>query len=207
MKTRLVWITPDAENVVSYCARVSNPKNQENYKTAPGLLKYCMDEGHWSVFEMASACFEIETSRAIAPQILRHRSFSFQEFSQRYADATQFDFELINPRRQDTFNRQNSFDDLDIETKKWFQNLLEAVHQAAYEDYEEALKRGIAKESARFMLPLSTTTRLYMSGTLRSWIHYIKLRTHPSTQLEHREIALSIKAELVKQCPIIFGAI
>lgn len=207
MKTRLVWITPDAENVVSYCARVSNPKNQENYKTAPGLLKYCMDEGHWSVFEMASACFEIETSRAIAPQILRHRSFSFQEFSQRYADASQLGFEDVKPRRQDNENRQNSFDDLSLETRNWFINELTCLNMDSSALYKEALKRGIAKESARFLLPQCVSTRLYMSGTLRSWIHYIKLRTHPSTQLEHREIALSIKEELVKQCPIIFGAI
>lgn len=191
---KLVWITPEVEKVIAYCARVSNPANQDNENIA-GLIKYCAKHGHWSVFEMASACIEIETSRAISAQILRHRSFSFQEFSQRYAESV--DIIGYAARRQDNKNRQNSFDDLPWEINEWFQIEQLSLHQNAMHLYKEALSKGIAKECARMILPMATQTRLYMSGTIRSWIHYLKLRCDPSTQKEHRDIAESIKDTLL----------
>lgn len=203
MHSKLVWITPESEKVISYCARVSNPANQEKYDTAGKLLKYCYDNGHWSIFEMASMCVEIETSRAITQQLLRHKSMSFQEFSQRYADVSQLGFQEVTPRRQDTKNRQNSFNDVPESQATLFQKLMKKTEDEAVENYKFALDMGIAKESARFLLPLNTTTRLYASGTLRSWIHYLKVRTDPSTQLEHREIAEEIKEILVAECPVI----
>ena len=196
-KTKLVSVTPDAEKVVMYCARVSNPKNQNSDSTK--LLDYCIKHGHWSIFEMAHMTVEITTSRAIAAQILRHRSFSFQEFSQRYAEVT--DFELYEPRRQDQKNRQNSIDDLSPEDMDWFMNAMIGVHTTAKALYEEAIRRGIAKECARFLLPLSTQTKLYMTGNIRSWIHYLDLRCGNGTQLEHKEIADEIKALFIEQFP------
>jgi thymidylate synthase (FAD) len=200
MNTLLKWITPDAEQIIAYCARVSNPANQENTEISK-LLDYCIKHNHWSVFEMANACFEIETSRAIAPQILRHTSFSFQEFSQRYAKVQSF--EPINIRRQDLKNRQNSIDDVDEKTKEWFDNKYDLLQQQSKGLYNMALEMGIAKECARMVLPLSTTTKLYMNGNIRSWIHYITTRTKEDTQKEHRDIAICIKNRLAVELPII----
>jgi thymidylate synthase (FAD) len=192
--SKLIWSTPEAENIISYCARVSSPKNQEKFDTAPKLLKYCIENGHWSIFEMAGMCVEIETSRAIAQQILRHRSFSFQEFSQRYADVNIIG-SIVNydARRQDVKNRQNSIDDLPSETKEWFASKTTQLSDLAFKAYNEALDKGIAKECARFLLPLSTTTKLYMNGTVRSWIHYLQLRTGNGTQKEHADIAKEVR--------------
>lgn len=188
-----------AEGIMAYTARVSSP--QQDNPSYAGLLKYCATHGHWSVFEMVDMTVEITTSRAIAQQILRHRSFSFQEFSQRYAKAA-MGFEFYDARRQDYKNRQNSIDDMPEETKEWFllkQAQIQAVSQAAYDD---ALEKGIAKEQARFLLPASTTTKLYMKGSIRSWIHYLNVRTDPSTQKEHRDVALAIKEVFKAQFPI-----
>ena len=204
MKVKLISITPDAEKTIGYCARVSNPKNQDNPDVA-GLLKFCIKHGHWSIFEMANMVVEINTTRGIAAQILRHRSFSFQEFSQRYAKAQ--GFEYVKPRRQDNKNRQNSFDDLSEDDRTWFEYTHQRIQDATSAFYEEALERGIAKETARFMLPLSTKTRMYMNGTVRSWIHYIKLRTDPSTQKEHQDIANEIKGIFREEFPIISEAL
>lgn len=184
------------EELISYVARVSNPSNQENLSTAPKLLKYLINHQHWSPLELVQFTVEIETSRAIAQQILRHRSFTFQEFSQRYAQA--LTNEKYEPRRQDVKNRQNSIDDLPELTKKWFTHRIQSNWNQAYSDYEQALNMGISKESARFLLPLSTSTKLYMSGSVRSWIHYLELRTSPDTQLEHRKIAVEIKNNIFK---------
>lgn len=201
MKTKLVWVTPKAESVMAYCARVSNPSNQDNYTTAPNLLKYCIKNQHWSIFEMASMCVEITTSRAISAQILRHRSFSFQEFSQRYAEV--LGFEIYEARRQDIKNRQNSIDDMSKYDREWFKNTQDSANGISLRLYDEAIRRGIAKECARFLLPMSTTTTLYMSGTVRSWIHYLNLRCANGTQLEHKEIADSIRAIFIKKFPIL----
>ena len=203
MNTKLISITPDAEKVIGYCARVSNPKNQDNPDVA-GLLKFCIRHGHWSIFEMSNMVVEIETTRGIAAQILRHRSFSFQEFSQRYAKAQ--GFEDVHPRRQDTKNRQNSIDDIEDGVVEWFHDSMAEVQDLANYYYETALSLGIAKESARFLLPLNTQTRMYMNGTVRSWIHYITLRTDPSTQKEHRDIAEEIKLIFKNELPIIAEA-
>lgn len=202
MQVRMIWVTPDAEKEMMYCARVSNPANQNSTNTK--LLDYCIQNSHWSIFEMANLCIEIETSRAIATQILRHRSFSFQEFSQRYAEASTT--ETYPARRQDNKNRQNSIDDLPQETKDWFKTVQEHQNLAAFHAYEQALELGIAKEQARFLLPLSTTTRLYMNGTVRSWLHYLDLRCANGTQLEHKEIADSIKQIFIEQFPVIAKA-
>lgn len=185
--------------MLAYIARVSNPSNQQNHETSAKLLAYCLKNQHWSVFESASLTVEIVTSRAIAQQILRHRSFTFQEFSQRYAEAV--DFEIYEARRQDTKNRQNSIDDLDEETKGWFETLQDSVNKEALRLYRVALNAGIAKEQARFLLPLSTQTRLYMTGNIRSWITYCQLRCKNGTQLEHKEIALACRAILLAECP------
>ena len=192
-----------AEELMVYCARVSNPKNQSNMDTAAKLLKYCYENGHWSVFEQADMTVEITTSRAIAQQILRHRSFTFQEFSQRYAEVTNFCY--YEPRRQDVKNRQNSIDDLTSDVKDWFLAAQSAITGHAKELYEEALGMGIAKESARFLLPLSTQTRLYMKGSVRSWLHYLGTRMDASTQLEHREIAQMIFGLFSEEFPITAG--
>jgi len=194
-----------AEDLISYVARVSNPSNQENFDTAPKLLDYLIKNKHWSPFEHAFVTLEIETSRAIAAQILRHRSFTFQEFSQRYAQATEF--VLYEPRRQDVKNRQNSIDDLSAQDMDWFLNAAIGVHTTAEALYQEALRRGVAKECARFLLPLSTKTKLYMTGSLRSWVHYVDLRTKNGTQLEHMEIAEQAKEILSKEFPSVAKAL
>jgi thymidylate synthase (FAD) len=181
-----------AEPLIVYIARVSNPDNQANMLTGTKLISYLIENRHWSPFEMVHMTVEIKTSRAIAQQILRHRSFSFQEFSQRYAVATKF--ETYPARRQDVKNRQNSIDDMDEDTKVWFDAAQGAVDKVSSEYYKEALAKGIAKEQARFLLPLSTSTTIYMSGSVRSWIHYLQLRTEKGTQLEHREIAEGIRS-------------
>lgn len=201
---KLISMTPQAEQTMAYCARVSNPNNQDNPNVA-GLLKYCILHGHWSVFEQANLVLEIETSRAIAPQILRHRSFAFQEFSQRYSAADSF--VPHQARRQDKTNKQNSFDDLDDETQKWFLNAQNEIWEMTYAKYTEALSRGIAKESARALLPLNTKTKIYMNGTIRSWIHYIQLRTKVDTQLEHRDIADQCKKIFAQNLPQISSAL
>ena len=187
------------ESLLAYCARVSNPKNQNNHATADKLLKYCANNKHWSVFEMADMTVEITTSRFIAQQILRHRSFSFQEFSQRYAEATEF--ETYPARRQDEKNRQNSIDDMSDGVKRWFEQEQKGIQDLCALRYQEALKKGIAKEQARFLLPGSVQTKLYMKGSVRSWIHYLSVRTDKATQLEHREIALKCQAILLEQFP------
>lgn len=200
---RLISISPDAEKIIGYCARVSNPSNQDNPDVSK-LLKYCIAHGHWSIFEMANAVFEIETSRAIAAQVLRHKSFSFQEFSQRYAKAQ--GIEPIEPRRQDLKNRQNSIDDISEEDRKWFQDSVDDLFGRSAKLYDEALEKGFAKESARFVLPLATTSRLYMNGTIRSWMHYLKVRNAPDTQKEHRDLAIGIQTILAKELPTIAAA-
>ena len=200
---KLVWITPDAEALVGKIARVSNPANEDNPEVQ-SLLRYLIRHKHWSPFEMASMCVEIKTTRAIAAQILRHRSFSFQEFSQRYAPA----FEIATPllRRQDDKNRQNSIDDLPSETTEYYQEKINDHFREGLALYESMLHSGIAKECARSALPLNTVTRMYMSGTLRSWLHYIDLRGDNGTQLEHQSIARKIGEILDTECPTISRA-
>jgi thymidylate synthase (FAD) len=200
---KLIHITPDAEKHIAYCARVSSP-NQENPEFSK-LIKYLIKHKHWSPLEMASMCVEITTSRAISPQILRHRSFSFQEFSQRYSAAQQF--EIYDARRQDEKNKQNSIDDLSNEVQEWFHEAQSKVIVTASELYSEALNRGIAKECARSLLPLNTTTKLYMHGTVRSFVHYVQVRADVSTQLEHREIAEEIKKIMIQELPTIASAL
>lgn len=201
-QVKLVWVTPDAEKQIMFCARVSS-SNQDSTNTR--LLNYCIKHGHWSIFEMANMCLEIETSRAISAQILRHRSFSFQEFSQRYAKVQ--GFQEYQARRQDETNRQNSIDDMDNEDLTWFKVAQQRVNQEAANLYQEALDRGIAKEQARFLLPMSSTSKLYMNGTIRSWMHYLQLRTGNGTQLEHIEIADKAKQIFKEQLPIISEAL
>jgi thymidylate synthase (FAD) len=200
---KLVAITPEAEDLIGYCARVSAPENQG--KDASKLLAYCVKHGHWSVFEMANMVLEIETGRDVAPQILRHRSFSFQEFSQRYSKADTF--VEREARRQDVKNRQNSIDDISEEDKEWFKKAQNIIWHNAYLFYEESLNKGIAKECARSLLPLNTKTRIYMNGTVRSWIHYINLRADAATQKEHREIAEAAKKIFCEQMPVIAKAL
>ena len=203
--TRLIWITPEAEKIISYCARVSNPANQENYDTAAKLIQYCIKNEHWSVFEMANMCVEINTTRSIAAQILRHRSFSFQEFSQRYAEVP-IPAQLPELRRQDTKNRQNSIDDLDTETKNLFNYRIGMLYGDAYKIYKDMVASGVAKECAREVLPLATPTRLYMNGTIRSWLHYCDLRTGNGTQKEHAQIAGQIQDLLYHHLPNVSDA-
>jgi thymidylate synthase (FAD) len=191
------------EQLIMYCARVSNPKNQLSGK--PGLLKYCLDHGHVSIFEMSDLIVEVETSRAIAAQILRHWSFSFQEFSQRYAEVQEF--ELYEARGQDPKNRQNSLDNLSKDTRKWFKKAQKKIWEKSQNYYKTALEAGIAKEQARFLLPLNTRTKLYMKGNIRDWINYLNLRTGNGTQLEHQVIAKEIKKILVQEFPIIAEAL
>jgi len=200
---KLVWITPDAEKLIGKIARVSNPANEDNPKVV-GLLKYLIKHKHWSPFEMASMCLEIETTRAIAPQILRHRSFSFQEFSQRYAVATEF--ELPHLRRQDVVNRQNSIDDIPQSVNENFGSDIFNHFSEGMKLYERMLEAGVAKECARAVLPLNTKTRLYMSGTIRSWLHYIDLRSWHGTQWEHTQIALNALDIIKEQLPTIAEA-
>ena len=207
-QVKLVSFTPDAEKHIAYCARVSNPSNQENENYA-GLLKYCIKHRHWSIFEQAFMTVEIETTRGLAAQILRHRSFTFQEFSQRYADSSLLSETIPVPelRRQDTKNRQNSIDDLDPEFVELSQKQIETYFEQGMSLYQHLLDNGVAKECARFVLPLATPTRLYMSGSLRSWMHYIDLRSANGTQKEHMEIAEMCKAIFSEQFPIIAEAL
>ena len=207
MNCKLIWITPDAEQMISDCARVSNPANQG---MPPGkLLSYCVRNNHWSVFEMANAVIEINTSRDIARQILRHRSFSFQEFSQRYAEIGALpEVELREARLQDTKNRQNSYSVDDQYLQSYWNALQADVESVALNAYKKALEKGIAKEVARAVLPEGLTpSRMYMNGTIRSWMHYVQLRTGNGTQKEHVEIAKQIKQILAHEMPNIFGAI
>ena len=199
-EVKLISVTPDAEKHMAYCARVSNPNNQENDNFS-GLLKYCIKHQHWSIFEQASMTVEIKTSRAIAAQILRHRSFSFQEFSQRYSEVTEF--EEIELREQAQKNRQSSIDTVDTEKFNTLTPLIRDYMDSAKKLYSKLLECNIAKEVARFILPLTTTSTLYMSGNIRSWIHYIELRTKEDTQKEHRDIANRIKDIFIEQFPIV----
>lgn len=198
-------VNKTAQEVLSYVTRVSNPGNQLNFDTAPKLLAYCLKHGHFSPFEHAFFTVEIKTSRAIAAQILRHRSFTFQEYSQRYAESA--DFVEYKARRQDVKNRQNSIDDLSEEDQRWFESAQFYIWRDAYAAYKQALERGIAKECARFLLPLNTETTIMMSGSARSWIHYIQLRTDESTQLEHRQIALECRRVFSEQFPDVAKAL
>ena len=202
---KLIWVTPNAEEIITYCARVSNPSNQNNYETAPRLLQYCVKHRHWSVFETVNMCVEINTTRAIAAQILRHRSFSFQEFSQRYAEVM-IPAEIPQFRRQDTTNRQNSIDDLNEFTQQEFQIRTQDLFDQSLALYNEMLAAGVAKECARDVLPLSTPTKLYMNGSLRSWLHYTALRCANGTQLEHQTIANGVKQLLLEQFPYVSEA-
>lgn len=203
-----VSITPNTEKLISYCARVSNPANQDNDNYAK-LIKYCIDNAHWSIFEQAFMTVEIKTSRAIAAQILRHRSFSFQEFSQRYANTNLIDEQIptFEVRRQDTKNRQNSTDDLPDHIKKYWREVTKEHFEKAQRLYEAMINDGVAKECARFILPLATPTKLYMSGSIRSWIHYINLRSANGTQKEHMIIAERAKKIFITQLPIISEAL
>jgi len=208
MNVQLTWATPNAENLIVEMARVSNPKNAKNTETAPRLLRYLIKHKHFSPFEMANMCVEIETTRAISPQILRHRSFSFQEFSQRYADTSELGSAVIpHLRRQDHKNRQNSIDDLSSESIANYYRRISKLYEDAEHLYREMVSSGVAKECARSILPLSTQTRLFMNGTIRSWIHYLQLRESNGTQLEHREIALAIKKIFCAEFPIIGEAV
>ena len=200
---KLISITPDAEKLIAYCARVSS-KNQEN-PNIEKLLTYCYEHGHWSVFETAYITMEVNTSRAISAQILRHRSFTFQEFSQRYAEVP--DFCTYDARRQDKKNRQASIDDMSLEDKHWFSVAQDRVQTLTASLYLDALDKGIAKEQARFLLPMSSKTKIYMTGNIRSWIHYLELRTGIETQKEHRDIAREIKKIFKEELPIISGAL
>ena len=207
MNVKLVSITPDAEKTMAYIARVSNPSNQDNEKYA-GLLKYCIKHNHWSVFEQSSMSVEIETNRAIAAQILRHRSFTFQEFSQRYAASTALgDIDLPELRRQDEKNRQNSTDDLDPEMVEKFNKQMITLFSSAKSLYEQMLSQGVAKECARMVLPLCTPTRIYMTGSCRSWIHYINLRSAHGTQKEHMDIAEACRKVFIEQFPAVSEAL
>ena len=204
MSAKLIWITPDAEKLMAYCARVSS-SNQEN-PNIKGLLKYCIREGHWSIFEQANMCVEINTTRAISAQILRHRSFSFQEFSQRYASVEQ-DLEIPLLRRQDLKNRQNSINDLDKELVNKIQDDIIIHFKKTKDLYKKILDLGVAKECARMILPMNSPTKLYMNGNIRSWIHYLKVRCGNGTQLEHMEIANEIKEIFKKELPIIYDSV
>lgn len=197
----------ESEFVVTYCARVSNPSNQENVKTAPRLLRYLMKHKHWSPLEMSNMVVEIETTRAIAAQILRHRSFSFQEFSQRYSSVEQLGtIGVPHLRSQDLKNKQASHDDLDPEMVELMEKQIRGMYHNSFDYYEYLLSKGVAKECARSILPLGTPTRLYMNGTLRSWVHYLSIRCGIETQLEHRMVANAIKGIFEAQFPTIFEA-
>lgn len=205
---KLVSVTPDAEQTMAYIARVSNPANQDNEKYA-GLLKYCIKHNHWSVFEQAHMTLEINTTRGIAAQILRHRSFTYQEFSQRYADTNLLSDEIPVPdlRSQDLKNRQNSVDDISPETKSVLQGQIARHFTESLDLYNELLRQGIAKECARFVLPLAVPTRIFMTGSVRSWIHYIDLRSANGTQKEHMDIAEACREIFCEQFPIVAEAL
>jgi thymidylate synthase (FAD) len=200
-KASLIWATPDIEAIIAYCARVSNPANQHNTATAPKLLKYCMDNGHWSVFEMGNICIEIECTRDIARQILRHRSFSFQEFSQRYA-LVEDEWESTEARAQDPKNRQNSIPVQNRELQRWWHEQQVEVMKKAKWAYGAAIEQGIAKEVARKLLPEGLTmSRMYVNGTARSWLHYIDVRCDKATQKEHRDVAEQCKDIVYRLLP------
>ena len=207
MSVKLISVTPDAEQTMAYVARVSNPNNQENPNYAK-LLGYCIKHNHWSVFEQAFMTLEIETTRGVAAQVLRHRSMTYQEFSQRYADSSLLAETIPLPelRRQDTKNRQNSIDDIDPFVRQEFQIKMQKHFEEGMKLYKEMLDADIAKECARFVLPLATPTRLYMTGSVRSWIHYIDLRSANGTQKEHMDIALGAKKIFCEQFPAVAEA-
>ena len=204
---KLISVTPDAEKHMAYCARVSNPNNQENEKFS-GLLKYCVKHQHWSIFEQAYMTLELNTTRGIAAQVLRHRSFTYQEFSQRYADSSLLASKIPLPelRRQDTKNRQNSIDDVDEFRVQKFEMLIQDHFTQAMDLYQRMLDEGIAKECARFVLPLACPTKIYMTGSVRSWIHYIDLRSANGTQKEHMDLALGAKEIFCEQFPAVAEA-
>ena len=207
MKVELISVTPDAEKHIAYCARVSNPNNQDNEKFS-GLLKYCIRHQHWSIFEQAYMTLEINTTRGIAAQILRHRSFTYQEFSQRYADTSYLgEIELPELRRQDDKNRQNSIDDLDPVIVERLNRQMNTLFSSSIALYKQMLDAGVAKECARFVLPLACPTKLYMTGSIRSWIHSIDLRSSNGTQKEHMDIANAAKAIFSEQFPSISEAL
>jgi thymidylate synthase (FAD) len=207
MTIKLISITPDAEKTMAYIARVSNPSNQSSDNYA-GLLKYCIKHNHWSVFEQSTMTLEIETTRGIAAQILRHRSFTFQEFSQRYADTNLLgEIPVPQLRRQDTKNRQNSIDDLGDYLRMSLEDRIQTHFKASLSLYNDLLGHGVAKECARFVLPLATPTRIYMTGSCRSWIHYINLRSANGTQKEHMDIALACKELFKEQFPSVAEAL
>ena len=208
MNVKFVSITPDAEKMMAYIARVSNPSNQQN-ENYSGLLKYCIKHNHWSVFEQSSMTLEIETTRGLAAQILRHRSFTFQEFSQRYADTKLLDTEIPVPdlRSQDLKNRQNSNDDIPQEKKEEYQALIARHFEDSMNLYNSLLESGVAKECARFVLPLATPTRLYMTGSCRSWIHYINLRSAHGTQKEHMDVVEKARSIFTEQFPSVSEAL
>ena len=207
MKVKLVTVTPDAEKQMGYIARVSNPQNQGNPAVA-GLLGYCIKHGHWSVFEQAHMTVEIETTRGIAAQILRHRSFTFQEFSQRYANTNLLgEIPVPDLRSQDLKNRQNSNDDIPEEQKKRLQDQIARYFAEGIDLYNELIREGVAKECARFVLPLATPTRIYMTGSVRSWIHYIDLRSAHGTQQEHMDIVQEIRGIFKQQFPVCTNAL
>ena len=208
MNVKFVSITPDAEKMMAYIARVSNPSNQQN-ENYSGLLKYCIKHNHWSVFEQSSMTLEIETTRGLAAQILRHRSFTFQEFSQRYADTKLLDSQIPVPdlRSQDLKNRQNSNDDIPQEKKEEYQALIARHFEDSMNLYNALLDEGVAKECARFVLPLATPTRLYMTGSCRSWIHYINLRSAHGTQKEHMDVVEKARSIFVEQFPSVSEAL
>ncbi len=205
---KLVSVTPDAEQHMGYVARVSNPKNQDNPNVS-GLLKYCIQHGHWSVFEQAFMTVEINTTRGLAAQILRHRSFTYQEFSQRYADSSMLGEVIPLPelRRQDDKNRQNSIDDVDPLVVQDFNSKMQKHFVDGMKLYKEMLDSGIAKECARFVLPLATPTRIYMTGSVRSWIHYVDLRSAHGTQKEHMQVAEGVRSIFTEQFPVVAEAL
>ena len=205
---KLVSVTPDAEKTMGYVARVSNPNNQDNPQVA-GLLSYCIKHGHWSVFEQAHMTVEINTTRGLAAQILRHRSFTYQEFSQRYQDVSHIreDIPLPELRSQDLKNRQNSIDDVDPAVVESFNKKMRAHFDAGIDLYKSMLHAGIAKECARFVLPLATPTRLYMTGSVRSWIHYIELRSAHGTQKEHMDLVENVRKVFIEQFPLVSQAL
>ena len=207
MKVSFVNITAEPEQTMAYIARVSNPSNQDNDKYA-GLLKYCIKHNHWSVFEQSTMTLQIETTRAIAAQILRHRSFTFQEFSQRYAKSNELgEIQLPELRRQDTKNRQNSIDDLDEKVVDKLNRQMITLFSSAESLYKQMIEEGVAKECARMVLPLCTPTKIYMTGSCRSWIHYINLRSAHGTQKEHMEIAEACRKVFTEQFPSVSEAL
>lgn len=216
MKVSLVSLTQSmiegidsAEGIITYCARVSNPSNQMSTDTAPKLLKYCIREGHWSIFEQASMCVEIETSRGIAPQIIRHKSMSIQEFSQRYqtVNALQNTQEPLELRMSGATNRQSSLECEDVDLKEQLNDIASESIKKSVEAYDQLIALGVAPESARFVLPLNTKTRMYLNGSVRSWIHYLQVRDDEHTQKEHRQIAQEIKKIFIKNFPNISEAL